>query len=369
MAWSSFRWVNDSRCCGANSGAATVAGVGAWRGLSSVLPAGAMSRAERQSRVPPREFAAGPGVRQGHGGERAHAAHQRKGAVGQQPHAQAVVDHAAHGIEPVTWMRWRRGGGGGCARWCMARLMLLLACRPTMSQSRTASKSIASSAASGQGCRQHQPNGQIGRGGWAALACRHCPCPGCKCPGRRRLPARRAAADRVFLRVDLDLAVLARKRAQVFGQKLEDGRDVGVHRTWPPHASAYSLNSPCMRSSPKSTVRVVQQAFARGVRGDATAVAVEQGGVYRGFQSDRRFAHGRCGDEFSLRRAANAASSHTATNSCSEVGQCGAQSCALSFSWRALKGLAFLFGEGFLFSTQFSPKPSPNAMTLHRCRF
>ena len=35
--------------------------------------------------------------------------------------------------------------------------------------------------------------------------------------------------------------------------------------------------------------------------------AVEQGGVYRGFQIGQALAHGRCGDEFPLRRAANAA--------------------------------------------------------------
>ncbi|MNT81252.1 hypothetical protein D3C72_2208240 [compost metagenome] len=43
-------------------------------------------------------------------------------------------------------------------------------------------------------------------------------------------------AGEVLLQVDLDLAVLARKGAQVFGQKLEDGRDVGVHAHMAAHA-------------------------------------------------------------------------------------------------------------------------------------
>ena len=42
-------------------------------------------------------------------------------------------------------------------------------------------------------------------------------------------------AGEVLLQVDLDLAVLAGKGAQVFGQELEDGRDVGMHAHVPAH--------------------------------------------------------------------------------------------------------------------------------------
>jgi hypothetical protein len=65
---------------------------------------------------------------------------------------------------------------------------------------------------------------------------------------------------------------------------------------------------------------VVQQALAgRRQAQHATAVAVQQLGVDRGFQVAQALADGRGGDELALGRSADAAELHTATNSCSEV--------------------------------------------------
>ncbi len=84
----------------------------------------------------------------------------------------------------------------------------------------------------------------------------------------------------VFLQVDFDLAVRARKRAQVFGQKLKNGRDIGVHAHMAAHAfgvfAQFTLHA---LQAKQHGAGVVQQALAGRGEGDAPAVAVEQGGV------------------------------------------------------------------------------------------
>ena len=90
-----------------------------------------------------RLIAVRPGIGQRDGLQVAHAAHQLKRPVGHQAHAQAVVDHAAHGIQARDLDALAQGRPLRQRLRAWARLMLLLACRPTMSQSRTSSKLMA----------------------------------------------------------------------------------------------------------------------------------------------------------------------------------------------------------------------------------
>jgi hypothetical protein len=138
-------------------------------------------------------------------------------------------------------------------------------------------------------------------------------------PSRRRLRhGLQHVGAQVFLQVDLDLAVLAGKGAQVFGQELHDGRDVGVHAHMAAHAvGVFAELALHALQAVQHGAGVVQQARPPA-SGHATAVAVEQG-VSTASRSDRRLLTAEAAMNSRSAARPMLPSSHTATNSCSEV--------------------------------------------------
>jgi len=112
----------------------------------------------------------------------------------------------------------------------------------------------------------------------------------------------------VLLQIDLDLSMRAGKRAQVLGQELHDGREVGVHAHMAAHAlgvlGEFALHA---LQAEQHGACVVQQALARGCGGDTAAAAPQQRRAHHGFEIGQALAHRRGGDVFLLRRAADAA--------------------------------------------------------------
>jgi hypothetical protein len=98
------------------------------------------------------------------------------------------------------------------------------------------------------------------------------------------------------------------EHAQVLGQELHDGRDVGVDAHVAAHAvGVFAELALHLLQAVQHRARVVQQAFAGRREVDAARVAVEQGGAERGLEVRQPLADRRCRDEFALRRAADAA--------------------------------------------------------------
>jgi hypothetical protein len=126
--------------------------------------------------------------------------------------------------------------------------------------------------------------------------------------GRAFLHRAHDLGAQVLFQVDLDAGMLARESAQVFRQKLHDGRDAGVHAHMAAHAvSVFAELALHFLEAEQHRTRMVQQAFAGRRQIDAARVAVQQRGVQRGFEVGEALADGRSRDEFALGRLADAA--------------------------------------------------------------
>ncbi len=171
---------------------------------------------------------------------------------------------------PVTWMRWRKGrpSGGRCCAHGQADAAVGMQAHDVPVQNCFKINSVQRCQLVPCGHYKHQAIRAV-RAAGQALACRpaHAHVADAQV-GRAFLHGVQHGRAQVFLQVDLDLAVLARKRAQVFGQKLEDGRDVGVHPHMAAHAFGVFAQFALHALQPeKHGARMVQQAFARRGRG------------------------------------------------------------------------------------------------------
>ncbi|MCY1538927.1 hypothetical protein D9M68_744900 [compost metagenome] len=126
--------------------------------------------------------------------------------------------------------------------------------------------------------------------------------------GRAFLHGPNHLAGQVFLQVDLDLVVQAGEAAQVLGQELDDGRDVGMHAHMITHTVGvlrkFALH---LVQAEQHRARVVEQALAGGRGSGASGMAVKQRGAHGAFKIGKALAHGRGGHEFLLGRLADAA--------------------------------------------------------------
>lgn len=256
------------------------------------------------------QFAVGPVVAQGDGAQVAHALHQGEGLVGQHADAQAVVDHAAHGVQPGHLHTQLECFAlqGGSALHGHADAAVVVQADNVVVQGCFEINSIIRPQDVGLGHYQHQMVLPVGARRQGVVT--------------RAIGGRVADTDvggtladgvddlvaQVLFQVDLDLGLRPGKSAQVFGQKLHDGRDVGMH----PHMATHALGVFAQFAlhffqAKQHRAGVVQQAFASGGEGHTPAVAVQQLGVHGGFQVGQAFADGRRGDEFPLGRLADAA--------------------------------------------------------------
>ena len=249
-----------------------------------------------------------PGVGEAHAFQVAHAVHQREGAARHDAHAQAVVDHAAHGVEAgdVDAQADRAAHGGrGLAHRQVDRAVGMQADVVEV-QRVLEGDGLAPGQRMAARHDQHQfvvPVGQglqlvAGRGGDVADA------------QVRRAFVHRAQhlGAEVLLQVDLHLRMLAAECPEILRQELHDGRDVGVDAHVAAHAvGVFGQLRLHLLQAEQDAAGVVQQAFARRRQLHAARVAIEQGRLERGFQVREALAHGGGGDELALRGAADRA--------------------------------------------------------------
>jgi hypothetical protein len=169
-----------------------VGGVRPAREVPDGPPADARPRAAWRSRAPPADLAFGPGIGERNAVQVAHAAHEQRRRARHHADAQAVVDHAAHGVQAghldaqrmaAPSLR-RRPGAHGQVNGAVGMQAHMVEIEGGLEgHRRCAGPAGVHAAPPARGCR-------AGRAGFAAPAVPMAPC--CKCPGRRRLPAPRA---------------------------------------------------------------------------------------------------------------------------------------------------------------------------------
>ena len=238
-----------------------------------------------------------------------HATHEREGPVGQQPDAQAVVDHAAHGVQArdLDALAQRPAGLRSRLAHGQADAAVGLQADDVPLHDFVEAQRAAVREGVALGHHHHQPVASVqtrvqavqhGSGAGVAQAQ----------VGSAFAHGVQHVGAEMLLQVDLDLRMLRGKRTKVFRQELHDGRDVGVHAHMAAHAVGIFAELALHALQPEQHgTRVVQQAFTGGRERDAAAVPVEQGGVHCRFQIGQALADGRCGDELALRRTPDAA--------------------------------------------------------------
>ena len=183
------------------------------------------------------DFSAGPRVRERHRFKLSHTVHELECTPRHHPHAQAVVDHAAHGVQAGDVDAQLDGascGGGGVARGqvdgtvgVQADMVIVQAgfecdgffLRERMAAGNDQDEFIFS-------IRQHLQLMPLA--GHARVADAQV--------GRAFLHGANHLGAQVFLEVDLDRGVLADESAKVFRQELHDRRNARVHADVAAHA-------------------------------------------------------------------------------------------------------------------------------------
>ncbi len=263
--------------------------------------------AEVASDEPERAF--GPGLVQGDRLQPPHAAHQREGPVGEQPDAEAVVDHAAHGVQARHLDALAQGAPGarraaphGEADAAVGLQADDVPVEHVLEPDRGPSRQRMP-----LGHHEHQPVAAVGAalqllrfGAVAGMAQAHV--------GRAFAHGMQDVGAQVLLQVDLDLGMLPGEGPEVLGQELHDGGNVRVY----PHVAAHAVGVFAQFAlhalqPEKHGARMVQQAFARRRQRHAPAVPVQQRGAHGRFEVRQALADRGRRDEFALRGPTDAA--------------------------------------------------------------
>jgi hypothetical protein len=256
-----------------------------------------------------------PAVQQRDGFELADAVRQFKGALRHHAHAQAVVDHAAHGVQAGHVDAQLDGAAQprrGLAHGQVNRAVGMQADLVVIQRGFKADGALRAQRVA-PGNDEHQFVGAVGQhlqvaravGGVADAQV-----------GRAFLHGAHDLCAQVLFQVYLDAGMLARESAQVFRQKLHDGRDAGMHAHVAAHAvGIFAELALHFFEAEQHRARVVQQAFAGGRQVDAAGVAVQQRRVQRGFEVGERLLTAEAAMNSRSAALPMLPSSHTATKS------------------------------------------------------